>query len=288
MIALALMAAGIGLVLGLLGGGGSILAVPVLIYGAGLGPREAIAASLLVVGTASLVALLQHARRGNVAWRTGLVFAGTAMVGAYLGGRAAGWFSGTTLLLLFAGMMVATALAMFRGRADIDRERESSASLPVMAVIAEGLVVGAATGLVGAGGGFLVVPALVLMGNMDMRRAVGTSLLVIALKSFAAYAGHAAEVDLELSLIALITAVAVAGTFVGVRFGRRLPAAALRRGFAGFVLLMAGYIFWRETDLTGLPWATLAVPLLAISTLLALWALARWRGHREVSSRASV
>jgi hypothetical protein len=157
----------IGVSLGMLGGGGSILAVPVLTYAADLPAKEAIATSLLVVGTTSLFALVQHAWRGNVDWRTGGIFASMAMVGAFLGGWAADWFSGTTLLLLFAAMMVVTSLAMFRGKGEFNASKHTS--IPVGLVVAEGLGVGAATGLVGAGGGFLVVPALVLLGGMDMQ-----------------------------------------------------------------------------------------------------------------------
>ena len=234
----------IGLSLGLLGGGGSILAVPVLKYAAGVSAKEAIATSLLVVGTTSLFALYQHARRGNVEWRTGFIFAMTAMVGAYGGGFAADWFSGTTLLMLFAGMMTLTALMMLRGRGELIARDEGT--LPIMLVVVEGLAVGAATGLVGAGGGFLVVPALVLLGGMEMHKAVGTSLMVITLKSFSAYAGHASHVSVDLELAAWVTGGAVIGSVFGSFFAHRVPAQTLRKGFAVFVLLMAIYVVWRE------------------------------------------
>ena len=186
------------------------------------------------------------------------------MLGAYLGGLAAGWFSGTTLLLLFAGMMVFTALAMFRGRA---HPRPTGAPMSTPVVLAEGLLVGAATGLVGAGGGFLVVPALVLLGGMEMHRAVGTSLLVIALKSFAAFAGHAAHVSIDFALVLTVTGAAVAGSVAGAALARRAPAETLRRVFAGFVLLMAGYVVWREAG---------ALPAAGVLTAAGL-VLAGWR-----------
>jgi uncharacterized membrane protein YfcA len=244
MFFIAALATLIGLSLGVLGGGGSILAVPVLAYGAGMGTKEAIATSLLVVGTTSIFALIQHARRGNVDWRTGAIFAVTAMLGAYGGGLAANLFSGPALLLLFAGMMVITALAMLRG-GDGPKASEGG-GLRIGLVAGEGLLVGAATGLVGAGGGFLVVPALVLLGGMDMHRAVGTSLLVIALKSFAAYAGYAAHVSVDLQVAGVVTAAAVLGSLIGGMVAHRIPAKALRKGFAVFVLVMAGYVVWRE------------------------------------------
>ena len=272
----ALLATLIGLSLGLLGGGGSILAVPVLAYGAGLPAKEAIATSLVVVGATSLFALIPHARRGHIEWRTGAIFSATAMVGAYLGGLAADWFSGTTLLLLFAAMMVVTALAMFRGRGEL--EAKKSKPLPVGLVIAEGLAVGAATGLVGAGGGFLVVPALVLLGGMEMHKAVGTSLMVIALKSFAAFAGHAAHVSIDLQLALVVTLAAVAGSIGGAAFSQRVPAQTLRKIFAGFVLVMAGYVVWREAG----P-ALAASVLIVASSILGWW---YWRSVHEPHGRS--
>lgn len=268
MLILVLLASLIGLSLGLLGGGGSILAVPVLAYGAGLTAKEAIATSLIVVGVTSAFALIPHARRGNVEWRTGAVFAATAMVGAYLGGRAADWFSGTTLLLIFAGMMVVTALAMFRGRGELkaDGGKPMSATL----VMAEGLAVGAATGLVGAGGGFLVVPALVLLGGMDIHKAVGTSLMVIALKSFAAFAGHATHVSIDGKLALIVTTAAVLGSFFGAAFAKRVPAEMLRKVFAGFVLIMAGYVVWREAG-----WLPAGAVTFAATIILGVM---NWRG----------
>jgi len=233
----------IGLSLGLMGGGGSILAVPVLKYVAGLNAKAAIATSLLVVGTTAGVGGWRHARQGNVEWRTGAIFAGTAMMGGYGGGLAADWFSGTVLLTLFALMMLITSLMMIKGRGAL-APRETD--MPVMLVVVEGLVVGAMTGLVGAGGGFMVVPALVLLGGMDMHKAVGTSLVVIALKSFAAFAGYAAHVQVDVQLAGAVTVAAVMGTLVGARFSARVPAKTLRRGFAWFVLFMAAFVLSQE------------------------------------------
>lgn len=277
MLMVALLATLIGLSLGLLGGGGSILAVPVLAYGAGLPAKEAIATSLIVVGTTAIFALIPHARRGHVEWRTGAIFSATAMAGAYLGGLAADWFSGTTLLLLFAAMMVVTALAMFRGQGEMKANKDKP--LAVGLVIAEGLVVGAATGLVGAGGGFLVVPALVLLGGMEMHKAVGTSLMVIALKSFAAFAGHAAHVSIDVQLALVVTVAAVAGSIGGAALAKRVPAQMLRKVFAGFVLVMAGYVVWREVGLV-----PAAGVLLASGSLLLG---ARLRAGRQMQPTAS-
>ena len=164
MIALAVvLAVFVGVSLGLLGGGGSILAVPLLVYVAGMDAKEAIATSLLVVGTTSAVALIPHARAGRVRWRTGLLFGAAGMVGAYAGGRVAEFIPGTVLLVAFSLMMLATAVAMIRGRRA--PAKPAHTELPVGRVLLDGVVVGLVTGLVGAGGGFLIVPALVLLGG---------------------------------------------------------------------------------------------------------------------------
>ena len=171
----------VGLALGLLGGGGSILTVPLLAYVGGMDAKQAIATSLLVVGTTSAVAAISHARAGRVQWRTGLIFGVAGMVGAFGGGLLARFIPGSVLLIGFAVMMIGTAIAMLRGRKDVG-PADAHHRIPVPKVVAEGLVVGLVTGLVGAGGGFLVVPALALMGGLPMPIAVGTSLVVIAMK----------------------------------------------------------------------------------------------------------
>lgn len=235
----------IGVALGLLGGGGSILTTPILIYALGVEPKAAIATSLVVVGVTSLAALVQHARAGNVEWRTGLVFGLAGMVGAYGGGFAAGWISANVLMFLFGGMMLATAVAMFRGRKE-PADGAPDHPHPLWKIVAEGIVVGVVTGLVGAGGGFLVVPALALLGGLPMKKAVGTSLLVIAMKSFAGYAGHAAHVAIDLELAALVSAAAVAGSFIGAALAGRVRPDLLRRGFAGSVLVMACFVLYQQ------------------------------------------
>jgi len=236
-----LLALAVGVTLGLLGGGGSVLAVPILVYALGLGAKEAIATSLVVVGATAAVGAIRHAAAGNVRWKVALQFSAAAMIGAWFGGYAAAWFSGTTLLLLFALMMAATGVAMFLGRSD-GVERVHS---PWMIAV-EGLVVGAATGLVGAGGGFLVVPALVLLGGLSMKEAIGTSLVVIALKSAAGFAGHATHIAIDPGLTATFTAVAAVGSLVGATLSTRIPAESLRKGFASFILVIAAVMIWRE------------------------------------------
>jgi uncharacterized membrane protein YfcA len=235
----------IGLSLGLLGGGGSILTVPILTYVAGLNPKEAIAASLFVVGATSAVSAVDHARKRRVKWRTGLVFGAAGMAGALGGGLLGGHIPGTILMIAFALMMVATSLAMIRGRRD-RATKEHDGELPVGKVVVEGLVVGLVTGLVGAGGGFLVVPALALLGGLSMPVAVGTSLVVIAMKSFAGLGGYLTTVTLDWALVGGVTAAAIAGSFIGARLAGRVAEAALRKGFGLFVLVMGVFVLMQE------------------------------------------
>ena len=248
MMLAALLSILMGLTLGLLGGGGSILALPILLYVAGIGAKEAIATSLLVVGATSVMCTVQHARAGYVRWKTGLVFGGVAMVGAYGGGLLAEFFSGTVLLLIFAAMMVAAGVAMLRRRREPGAEPFEPRPPSLWKAAGEGLVVGAVTGLVGAGGGFLVVPALLLFGGLDMRSAVGTSSLVIAMKAFAGFAGHATHVAIDWQLAAWIVGFALVGSIVGTALVRRIDPARLRRVFGVFVLGMAAIIAYREAS----------------------------------------
>ncbi len=241
----------IGLTLGLLGGGGSILTVPILVYALDVPAKEAIATSLLVVGVTSAVAMIQHARRGSVSWRVGFIFGGAGMVGAFLGGWAARFIPSPLLLAAFALIMFATAWAMLRNGQKVEKPRNPGDCLdciPLGEVIVHGLVVGAVTGLVGAGGGFLVVPALTLLGGLPMHLAIGTSLLVIALKSAAGFVGYLSHVSVDYTLAGVVTGSAVAGSFLGSWLAHRLHPRHLRKGFAWFVIAMAFYILFRQRD----------------------------------------
>lgn len=233
----------IGISLGLLGGGGSILTVPLLTYVGGMSVKTAIASSLFVVGVTSAAGVITHARAGRVRWRTGLVFGAAGMVGAYAGGQIGALLPGGLLMILFGLMMVATAIAMLRKpRAEVEKHGE----IPIGTVIAEGIVVGVVTGIVGAGGGFLVVPALVLLGGLPTPQAVGTSLVVIAMKSFAGFAGYLDHVTIDWPLTLAVTATAVGGSLIGGLLVGRIPAASLRRGFGLFVIVMAAFVFLME------------------------------------------
>lgn len=234
----------IGIALGLLGGGGSILTVPLLVYVAGLDAKAAIASSLFVVGVTSIFGLISHARAHRVRWRTGLIFGAAGMVGAFIGGKVGTLLPGALLLLGFGVMMAITAIAMIRGRKKSATPRHGE--LPVVRVLIDGIVVGFVTGIVGAGGGFLVVPALALLAGLSMPIAVGTSLLVIAMKSFAGFAGYATSVSIDWQVTLLVTAGAIVGALIGSAVAGRLHPDRLRKGFGWFVLVMAVFILVQE------------------------------------------
>ncbi|GGR69484.1 sulfite exporter TauE/SafE family protein [Streptomyces roseolus] len=238
----------VGVTLGVLGGGGSILTLPILVHLAGLGPKEAIATSLFVVGVTSLAALVPHARARRVRWRAGLLFGAFGMAGAYGGGRLAEYVPETALLIAFALMMLATAAAMLRAPRASRAPEPAGAGPSVRHVAGEGLLVGAATGLVGSGGGFLMVPALALLGGLPMGVAAGTSLLVIAMNSFAGLAGHLSGTVVDWGLALAVTATAVLGSLAGARLAGRIPQAALRRAFGWFVVAMGSFVLVRQLD----------------------------------------
>ena len=246
-----LLAALMGITLGLLGGGGSILAVPILKYALGFGAKEAIASSLAVVGATSLFGAASHWREGRVRWRTGLVFGLVAMAGAYLGAEyLAPFLSGATQLALFGVVMLVAAFFMFResesARDAPGAEKGSLVSAYLLLLFALGGAVGILTGLVGVGGGFLIVPALVLLAKVPMKEAVGTSLLVIAMNSFAGFAGYLGEVSFQWGPMALFAALAVAGSFAGTYLVRFVPQGALKRSFAVFLIIMAVFILYEN------------------------------------------
>ncbi|MEZ5117106.1 MAG: sulfite exporter TauE/SafE family protein [Candidatus Nanopelagicales bacterium] len=293
MMALTLaLAVVVGITLGLLGGGGSILMTPLLIYVAGLEGKTAIAASLFVVGVTSIAGMWSHARAGRVRWRTGLIFGGIAFVGAFLGGKVGGLIPTPVVLAGFALMMLATAGAMIRGRKAITVHEHHD--LPIGKVLVEGLVVGFVTGIVGAGGGFLVVPALALLGGLPMPVAVGTSLLVIAIKSFGGFLGYLSSVQIDWGLTLAVAAAAVVGGLIGGRLAGRVDPDRLRKGFGWFVLTMGVFMLVQQvpgdlwSGLAGAWWAWTTVLLVAGTATVVWFAVLRPRRTRptpEVDDR---
>ena len=261
----AILAVFIGVAVGLLGGGGSILTTPLLIYVVGFDAKQAIAASLFVVGVTSIFGLISHARAGRVVWRIGLIFGAAGMVGPFIGGQIGARLPSALLLAAFAVMMGVTAVAMIRGRKQV--AGKAHRGLPLFRILLDGLVVGFVTGLVGAGGGFLVVPALALLAGLAMPRAVATSLLVVAMKSFAGLAGYVfvfgqgsfvslnPETTINWPATFIVTAAAVVGAILGSAVVGRVHPDKLRKAFGYFVLVMAVFILSQQIGFAVLDYA---------------------------------
>lgn len=240
------LAAVIGLSLGLMGGGGSILTVPIFVYVLAFDPKLAIAMSLPVVGVTSLVGAIGHWRAGNVNLKTAALFGIVAMTAAYAGARLAVFISGAVQLSLLAVIMLAAAISMFINarRPPSPRALEPSegrpASLQLLLTVA--LFVGLVTGIVGIGGGFLIVPALVLLGRISMKQAVGTSLLVIAMNCASGFAGYLGRVDIPWMFVLGFTGVAVLGILAGTYLVRYVSQRALKQAFSIFLIVMGSFI----------------------------------------------
>lgn len=227
---------GVGVLLGTLGGGGSILAVPLLVYAAGMPPQAAVTTSAAMVGVNSMLGAVFHRRRGALNGRVALLFGGAGVLVSY---AAAGWsrtFDPNALMAAFALLMLAVGFFMLRvppPAANDDRP------VSLLKVLLSGALVGLVTGLLGVGGGFLIVPALIMLLGLPIREAIGTSLLIIAMNSAASFAGHYGGFSPDAGLIAVALATGLAGTALGSRLGERVPADLLRRAFAWFVIILA-------------------------------------------------
>ncbi|BCJ33247.1 hypothetical protein Athai_07500 [Actinocatenispora thailandica] len=237
----------VGILLGLLGGGGSILAVPALVYGVGQPLSAAVPTSLLVVGISSIAAVLPRLRAGQVQWRIAGVFGGAGAAAAFAGAAVNRLLDPRLVLAGFALLMVAAGIQMLRDR----KELGGACALPSGRVnwrrclpraIGAGLGVGFLTGLFGVGGGFLIIPALVLLLGLQMPVAIGTSLVIIVLNSAAGFAAHAGDATIDFRVAGAFTAAAIVGSLVAGRFAARLPAARLRRWFAYLVFAVAAFV----------------------------------------------
>jgi uncharacterized membrane protein YfcA len=238
----------IGLSLGLLGSGGSILTVPVLVYLLGQDEKIAIAGSLFVVGTIALVGSLQYVRVGLVDWRNVFVFGVPGMLGTYLGALTAAFVPGILQLAFFSLVMLLASYMMLR---PVSLTDAVSAPRATWKIAADGLVVGVITGLVGVGGGFLIVPALVLLGGLAIHTAVATSLVIIALKSYSGFYKYLDVLDtqnleLDWRTLLLVTALGIMGSFAGAKIAKRLPQEKLKKGFGFFLIVMGIYILARS------------------------------------------
>ncbi len=236
----------IGVSLGLLGGGGSILAVPVLVYVARVEAREAIVMSLAIVGATSLLAGVLHGRAGRVNVRAAVLFGGAGVMSAPLGARLTGLLTPALLMVLFAVLMIVVGSLMLRRRPERLTVQAGRGGARVAPVLAAGLGVGALTGFLGVGGGFLMVPALVLLARLPMKTAVGTSLVVIAVNSAAAFAAHVGHSGVDLRATAAFTAAAGLGAIVGQRLAGRWPPEKLRAAFGVLVIVLGAFLAVRN------------------------------------------
>lgn len=236
-----ILSAVIGLSLGLIGGGGSILTVPILVYFLGVEPHEAVGMSLAVVGATSLFGSYLHYKRGSVNFSNGLLFGVSGIFGAFLGSPLTKLVAPGMLLLIFGALMFVVAVSMLwrKNRADLQAKREADKPK----AIAAGFGVGVLTGFLGVGGGFLIVPALVMFGGLAMKEAIGTSLFVIFLNCVAGLIGHASGNYFDWSLTFLVMILAVGGAVFGTVLSHRLAAHRLRTMFAVLVLAVAVFLF---------------------------------------------
>jgi len=231
----------VGLVLGLLGSGGSILTVPVLVYLVGEPEKLAIAESLGIVTLISFVGALPFVYRGQVDWRSVLLFGATGMAGAYLGAWLSTFMPGALQLVIFAVVMLLAAVMMMRRPAPPPPEDTDLRAY--WKVMLDGLGIGVLTGLVGVGGGFLIVPALVLLGGLPMHLAIGTSLFIISVKSVSGFVKYIdvlskAGMSFHWELMLIFSGIGILGSFVGGKIGAYVPQDRLKRGFAVFLVVM--------------------------------------------------
>lgn len=248
-----------GIVLGLIGSGGSILTVPILVYMLAVNPVLATAYSLFAVGATSLVGAVKNIQKNLVDFRTAIVFSIPAFIAVYLTRKfivpalpeylfSVKGFEITRdigIMLFFAVIMVLAAISMiFNRKENINPQEKVKFNYPL--ILIEGFLVGLLTGIVGAGGGFLIIPALVLLAKLPMKKAVATSLLIIAVKSLIGFIGDIENLEIEWLFLLIFTGISILGIFLGIYLNRFIPGKKLKKGFGWFVLIMGFYIIWKE------------------------------------------
>ncbi|MDB5119617.1 MAG: hypothetical protein JWN56_835 [Sphingobacteriales bacterium] len=250
----------IGISLGLIGGGGSILTVPVMVYLFGVSPLLATSYSLFIVGTTSLIGSISNLRKGQISLKTVLFFGASSIITVFIIRKflipvipkyiatIAGFTVTESFLtmLLFGVLMLLASISMLRDKNWTGPEMEYTDFSKFFKLLSYGISIGLVTGLLGAGGGFLLIPALVLLIKLPMKKAIGTSLLIIALNSLIGFAGDLGHFTIEWKFLMTITLIAAAGIFVGGLIGKKIPGENLKKGFGWFVLLMGIYIIARE------------------------------------------
>lgn len=248
----------VGLILGLIGGGGSILTVPLLVYVLGYNPVIATAYSLFVVGSSSLVGTIQKMREGFVDIKTGLAFSFPSFMAVYLSRRylvpnlpekliTLGDFTLTkdiAIMTFFAIVMLLASISMIRTKRE---ERQLlSVKQPYYLTFVQGLVIGTITGIIGAGGGFLYVPALVLWAKLPMKKAVGTSLIIVTLNSLIGFTGDIQTIQIEWMFLLVFSSFTIIGILIGVFISKFISGKKLKKSFGWFTLIMAVYIIYKE------------------------------------------
>lgn len=234
----------IGAILGLVGAGGSIIAVPALVYGVGLSPKEAIPASLIVVGLAALSAAIPRIRR-SIDWTTAATVGAAGIPAAWAGAAVNRLLNPDVLLLAFAGLMILSALRMLApapSGSTGQARRNLRAHLPKALLV--GLIVGFLTGLLGIGGGFIITPALALLLGLQMSVAVGTSLVIIVINSAAGFTAHLHDATLNWPLVLLFSAAAIIGSLIAAR----LPDRTVKIAFAALILLVATFVLIKSVS----------------------------------------
>lgn len=250
----------IGVSLGLIGGGGSILTVPVLVYLFGVSPTMAISYSLFIVGSTSLVGAYNNYRKGLVNFKTVLLFGSSSITTVFVARKfiipflpdvffKIGTFEvhhALFVMVVFAILMVAASVSMIRDKKVSTKQKASSSP---MLLVVYGVLIGLVTGFLGAGGGFLLIPALVILMKLPMKEAIGTSLLIIALNSLIGFLGDIGRHPIDWAFIIILSTIAITGIFIGGYFNQKVNADKLKKGFGWFVLVMGIYIIIRETIL---------------------------------------
>lgn len=248
----------IGVVLGLTGGGGSILTVPILVYLLSINPVTATAYSLFVVGTTALFGTIRNVQKGMIEYRIAIVFAIPAFIAVYLTRKLIipaipdtiftlnefVFTKDLSIMILFAIIMLLASISMIKERKEVALKEEANFNYAL--IIIEGFVVGVLTGLVGAGGGFLIIPALVLFANLPMKKAVATSLMIIAAKSLIGFLGDIGNIPIEWEFLLIFTTLSIIGIIIGIYFNNFIDGKKLKKGFGWFVLCMAIYIIIKE------------------------------------------
>lgn len=250
----------VGVTLGLTGGGGSILTVPVLVYLVGTSPVLATAYSLFIVGASALVGAFSFMKQNLVHYKSALIFGAPALVAVYATRKflmpmvpeiiietsSFTLSKDVFIMIFFSLIMIVAAYSMIKKKRKVDHEREIEISYNYPMILLEGLVVGVVTGFIGAGGGFLIIPALVVFAKMPMKLAIGTSLLIIAIKSLIGFLGDVTEQNIEWGFLLIFTTLTIVGIFIGITLNKKISAQNLKRGFGWFVLVMGALIITKE------------------------------------------